>query len=126
MRLSVVMDESVLLRRIGDQRLMHTQLEHLTRVAELPNVDLRVLPLNRETSLVAESFAILAFGSPPTDEAGKLADVVSTEGVTSELYVEGESDTYLYRLVFQGLVNASLSPADSQHMIEQTAERLWT
>jgi hypothetical protein len=41
LRLSVVMDKSVLLRRIGDQRLMRTQLEHLTRVAELPNVDLR-------------------------------------------------------------------------------------
>jgi hypothetical protein len=96
------------------------------RVAELPNVDLRVLPLMRETSLVAESFAILAFGSRLTNMAGKLADVVSTEGVTSELYVEGESDTYLYRLVFQGLLNASLSPADSRHLIRQTAERLWT
>jgi hypothetical protein len=125
-RLSVVMDESVLLRRIGDESLMRAQLQHLARVAELPNVDLRVLPLKRESSLVADSFAILSFGSQPTDEADKLADVVSTEGVTSELYVEGESDTYLYRLVFQGLVNASLSPADSQHLIRQTAERLWT
>jgi transcriptional regulator with XRE-family HTH domain len=125
-RLFVVMDESVLLRRIGDDSLMRAQLQHLARVAELPNVDLRLLPLKRESSLVAESFAILSFGSQPTDEADKLADVVSTEGVTSELYVEGESDTYLYRLVFQGLVNASLSPADSQHLIRQTAERLWT
>jgi Domain of unknown function (DUF5753)/Helix-turn-helix domain len=126
LRLSGVMDESVLLRRIGDASLMHTQLQHLARLAELPNVDLRVLPLNRQTSLVAESFTILAFDSRPTDMAGKLADVVSTEGVTSELYVEGESDTYLYRLVFQGLVNASLSPADSQHLIRHTAERVWT
>jgi len=126
LRLSVVMDESVLLRRIGDESLMYTQLQRLDRVAELPNVDLRILPLMRETSLVAESFAILAFGSRLTNMAGKLADVVSTEGVTSELYVEGESDTYLYRLVFQGLVNASLSRADSQHLIRQTAERLWT
>jgi len=126
LRLSVVMDESVLLRRIGDAGLMHTQLQHLARVAELPNIDLRILLLKRDTSLVADSFAILSFGSRPTDEAGKLADVVSTEGVTSELYVEGESDTYLYRLVFQGLANASLSPADSQHLIRHTAERVWT
>jgi transcriptional regulator with XRE-family HTH domain len=78
LRLSVVIDESVLLRRIGDHGLMHTQLHHLVRVAGLPNVDLRILPLNRETSLVAESFAILAFGARPTDEADKLADVAST------------------------------------------------
>jgi hypothetical protein len=125
LRLSVVIDESVLLRRIGNHRLMYTQLHQLARAADLPNVDLRVLPLRRETSLVADSFAILAFGSRPTDEAGELAGVVSTEGVTSELYVEGESDTYLYRLVFQGLVDASLSPKDSQYLIRRTADRCW-
>jgi hypothetical protein len=126
LRLSVVMDESVLLRRIGDRGLMHAQLLHLTALADLPNVELRVMPLSsRETSLVADSFAILSFGSQPTDEADKLADVVSTEGVTSELYVEGESDTYLYRLVFQGLVNASLSSEDSQYLVRRTADRCW-
>ncbi len=125
LRLSAVIDESVLQRKIGDRSLMHAQLEHLARAADLPNVDLRVLPLNRETSLVADSFAILTFGSRPTDEAGKLADVVSTEGVTSELYVEGETDTYLYRLVFQGLVNASLPSADSKYLIRRTAEQFW-
>jgi transcriptional regulator with XRE-family HTH domain len=126
LRLSTVIDESVLLRRIGDERLMRAQLLHLASITELPNVELRVLPLeNRDTSLVAESFAILSFDSRPADEAGKLADVVSTEGVASELYVEGESDTYLYRLVFDGLANASLSPADSRHLIKQTAEQRW-
>ena len=126
-QLSVVMDESVLLRKIGDRGLMHAQLLHLAAAAELANVELRVMPLsNRETSLVADSFTILSFGSRPTDEADKLADVVSTEGVTSELYVEGESDTYLYRLVFQGLLNASLSPAESRHLIRRTADDLWT
>jgi transcriptional regulator with XRE-family HTH domain len=126
-RLSVVVDESVLLRRIGDRSLMHAQLLHLAEAADLPNVELRVMPLsNRETSLVADSFTILSFGSQPTDEADKLADVVSTEGVTSELYVEGESDTYLYRLVFQGLLNASLSPADSRHLIRRTANERWS
>ena len=127
LQLFVVMDESVLLRKIGDRGLMHDQLLRLAAAADLPNVELRVMPLsNRETSLVADSFTILSFGSQPKDEADKLADVVSTEGVTSELYVEGESDTYLYRLVFQGLANASLPPADSQHLIRQTAQRLWT
>lgn len=126
-KLSVVMDESVLLRKIGDRGLMHAQLLRLAAAAEVPNVELRVMPLSgRETSLVADSFTILSFGPQPTDVAGQLADVVSTEGVTSELYVEGESDTYLYRLVFQGLVNASLSPTDSRSLIRQTAERLWT
>jgi transcriptional regulator with XRE-family HTH domain len=126
LQLSVVIDEAVLLRKIGDRGLMHAQLRHLAAVADLPSVELRIMPLsNRETSLVADSFAILSFGPPGTDEADKLADVVSTENVTSELYVEGETGTYLYRLVFQGLLNASLSPADSQRLIRRTADELW-
>ena len=63
LQLSVVIDESVLLRKIGDRGLMHAQLQHLAAVADLPNVELRIMPLsNRETSLVADSFAILSFG----------------------------------------------------------------
>jgi transcriptional regulator with XRE-family HTH domain len=126
LRLSVVIDEAVLLRKIGDRGLMHAQLEHLAAVADLPNVELRIMPLSsRETPLVADSFAILSFGRQATDEADKLADVVSTENVASESYVVGETDTYLYRLVFQGLLNASLSPADSQHLIRRTTDELW-
>jgi hypothetical protein len=68
----------------------------------------------------------LAWRLRPVDEAGELADVVSTEGVTSELYVEGESDTYLYPLVFQGLANASLSPKDSRYLIRRTADQSWS
>jgi hypothetical protein len=56
-QLSVVMDESVLLRKIGDRGLMRAQLLRLAAAADLPNVELRVMPLsNRETSLVADSF----------------------------------------------------------------------
>lgn len=105
--------------------LLQTE-EYARKLNAVPNVKLRIMPLsNRETSLVAESFTILSFGPQTTDEADKLADVVSSENVTSELYVEGETGTYLYRLVFQGLLNASLSPADSQHLIHRTAEELW-
>lgn len=126
LRLSAVVDEAVLRRKIGDRGLMRAQLRHLVAAADLSNVELRVLPLdNRETSLVADSFAILSFGPQPTGQAGKLADVVSTESVTSELYVEGEADTYLYRLVFQGLLDASLSHAKSKHLIRRTVDELW-
>jgi hypothetical protein len=126
LHLSVVIDESVLLRRIGGREVMHAQLLHLIKAADLPNVDLRVLLLDNERSLVADSFVIFGFGRDPAHETGMLRDVVSTESLKSELYVEGETDTYLHRLVFQGLVQASLSPSESQHLIRQTAERVWS
>lgn len=125
LQLSVVLDEAVLLRRIGDRRVMEAQLERLANVADLPNVDLRVLPLDRELALMASSFVIMSFGSPPTTEAASLGDVVSTESLSTELHVEGETDTYMYRLFFRKLAEASLAPADSQQLILATIRRIW-
>ena len=126
LELSVVLDEAVLLRRVGDRQLMRAQLERLAEAADLPNVDLRVVPLDREVALLAGSFVIMSFGSRPTTEAASLGDVVSTESLRTELYVEGETDTYLYRLFFQALVKASLPAADSRHLIVTTIERTWS
>lgn len=124
-RLTVVLDESVLMRKVGDSALMNAQLQHLATVGELPDVELRIMPLNRETPLVADSFVIFGFGDSSAGGVGELADVVSSESLKSELYVEGETDTYLYRLVLQGMVDASLSPEESRNLILHTAERLW-
>jgi hypothetical protein len=125
LQLSVVVDEAVLLRGVGDREVMREQLAHLVDVAELPNVDLRVLPLNENNGLSLGSFVIMSFGSQGTSEAA-LGDVVSTETLTTELYVEGETDTYLYRLFFQALTDAALPPAKSLEFIESTMRRAWS
>jgi transcriptional regulator with XRE-family HTH domain len=121
--LSVVLDESVLLRSVGDRELMHAQLLHMAALSELPNVELHVFPLGQEAPVFSSSFQI--FGFSAIGETGRLGDVVSTESVGSYLYVEGETDTYLHRLFFQAMADASLSSADSRHVILQTAERSW-
>ena len=126
LQLSVVMDEAVLLRRVGDRGLMRAQLEHLADMADLPNIDLRVMPLDRERALQAGSFVIMSFGSSSTTEAASLGDVVSTESLNTELHVEGETDTQLYRLFFQALTKASQSPAESRDLIFTTIERAWS
>jgi len=115
LELSAVIDESVLVRTVGSEEVMLQQLLHLAEVSRLPNVELRILPLDSEMSLMADSF--LVFGFSPDDESGKLGDVVSTEGVTDELRIEGESDTYMFRLIFNAFANASLSPEASRELI---------
>lgn len=124
LQLSVVIDESVLLRRIGSRELMRAQLLHLARIAELPNVDLRVLPLSYERVLVADSFVI--FGFATTGDVGHLNDIVSIESaVKSESYEEGETNTFLHRLVFKSLLEASLSPSDSLLRIAEITNSSW-
>lgn len=126
LRLSIVMDESVLLRRVGDSGVMRAQLERLVDMAALPNVDLRVLPLSQNVGLLAGSFVIMIFGSPGTPGTAALGDVVSTESLNAELYVEGEADTHLYRLFFQTLSTSALPPAESRAFILSTMERAWS
>jgi transcriptional regulator with XRE-family HTH domain len=121
--LSAVIDESVLLRKVGSREVMLEQLLHLLEVAQLPNVELRILPLQRESSLMADSFVV--FGFSPEQETSKLGDVVSTEGVTDQLSIEGETDTYLFRLIFRAFVRASLSPDGSRELILRIVQRNW-
>jgi hypothetical protein len=122
LQLSVVIDEGVLLRKVGNSAIMRGQLEHLLEAADRPNVDLRILPLNREVALQSGSFVILSFGDNTTSGTAGLSDVVSTESLTTELYTEGETDTHLYRLFFDALAKASKSPEESRNVIVAAIE----
>lgn len=122
-QLSVVLDESVLRRRVGSEAVMHDQLKRLIHEAERPNVSLRILPLNAQHSVFGESFVIFSFG-PDNDAA--MQDVVSAEHLRSDFSIEGERDTYLHRIAFQMLANASLDPASSKALIADTADDYWS
>ena len=123
LELSAVIDESVLLRKVGSPEVMSAQLRHLSEMAQLPNVDLRILPLQSKTSLRADGFVVFGFG--PQHETSKLGDVVSTEVAENSLYIDGETDTYIFRLFFDAFVAASLSLDDSRELILATRQRLW-
>ena len=123
LELSVVIDESVLLRKVGSREVMAAQLHHLAVMARLPNVDLRILPLKSGMSLMADSFVV--FGFSPEHETSKLGDVVTTEGIENHIYIEGETDTYTFRLFFRSFAEAALSRDDSRDLILETTRRLW-
>jgi len=122
LQLSVVLDESVLQRRIGDEPVMYSQLQHLAREAERPNLTVQILPLDTKHTVFGESFVIFGFGE---DSDAMLQDVVSTEHLRSGFTLEGERETYLHRIAFQMLSQASLDPASSRELILQTAEKHW-
>jgi len=124
LQLSAVIDEAVLLRKVGTREVMSGQLRHLAEMAELRNVKLRILPLQSETSLKADSFTVFEFSSE--DESDKLGDVVNTEVVTDQLRTEGESETYVFGLMFRAFAEASLTAEESRERILQTAQDLWS
>jgi transcriptional regulator with XRE-family HTH domain len=123
LQLTVVLDEAVLRRRIGDDAVMYEQLQHLVRQADRPNLTLRVLPLAAQHSVFGESFVVFGFEA---DSDAMLQDVVITEQLQSSVILEGERETYLHRIAFQALADASLDPAASRAMILETAESCWS
>jgi transcriptional regulator with XRE-family HTH domain len=123
LQLSVVLDESVLKRRVGNESVMYEQLQRLVQEADRPNLTLQILPLDVQHTVFGESFVIFGF---EVDSDAMLQDVVSTEHLRSGFSLEGERETYLHRIAFQMLAEASLDPVASRALILETAESHWS
>ena len=122
LELTAVLDESVLRRQRGDRSVMYEQLQYLAEVSELPNVTVKILPLEGPKGLALDSFQILQFGRAHETQ---LHDVVSAESVHANIYVEGETDTHEFRLAFERLAQDALEPEESREFILRTARQLW-
>ena len=123
LRLSVVLDESVLKRRIGDEQVMYEQLQRLVQEADRPNLTVQILPLNARHTVFGESFVIFGFRD---DDDAMLPDVVIAEQLRSSVTLEGERETYLHRIAFQTLSEAALDPEESRALILEAAESYWS
>jgi transcriptional regulator with XRE-family HTH domain len=122
-QLEVVLDESVLKRRVGNDMVMYEQLQRLIREADRPNLTMRILPLNAQHTVFGESFVIFGFGP---DSDAMLQDVVSAEHLRNGVSLQGERETYLHRIAFGMLADASLDAESSKELILKTAESDWS
>lgn len=113
LELSAVLDEAVLQRLIGDQKVMREQLEHLYQMTELPNVSVQILPLGIAHSVLAESFILLEF-SPVHDIL--FPDIVHVESLTISHFAD-EAVTYMYRLAYSSLAGQALDADESRRRI---------
>lgn len=119
LELTVVLDESVLLRDFGGREIMREQLLHLVQVGRLPNVTVHVRPLTSpHLPPGVDSFQILRFGRT-------FHDVVFADMLSRSVYFEEDLDTYHYGLAFDRLVEQSLNPDESAKMISNIAEHVW-
>jgi transcriptional regulator with XRE-family HTH domain len=121
-QLSVVLDESCLQRRIGDERVMYDQLNYLAELTTRPNVAIRILPLDARHTVLGPAFVIFRFGS---FSDAILHDVVASEQLKNVYTVESEQETHLHRLVFQSLMSASLDADESRALIREIADSSW-
>jgi transcriptional regulator with XRE-family HTH domain len=121
-KLSVVLDESVLLRRVGNDQVMYEQLQRLAREADRPNLELRVIELEAQHTVFGDAFVIFGFEE---DIDATMRDVVSAEHMRNGISLQGEKETYLHRIAFGMLREASLDPTSTKALILETAESKW-
>ena len=109
-RLLAVVDEVALRRVAGDGDVMVAQLDHLTAVAALPNVDLQVLPFTAGAHSVGfGAFVILGFSWG--------AETVYLENRASAMYQEEPHQVAAHAAVFAHLSRLALSPAESVEFV---------
>ncbi|MDL4821520.1 helix-turn-helix domain-containing protein [Actinomadura opuntiae] len=118
--LSAVIDESVLMRAIGDSDTMRGQMLDLLDLAELPNVHVYVLPLESDREpIFSDTFTLLEF-SPAYDV--RFPDAVYLDNLLTMAVLQDDNATHMYRLCWNELRSVSLSADESLRRISRAAE----
>ena len=118
LKLSVIINEAVLLRQVGDPADMRAQLAHLIEAASLPNVQLQVLPFKAGPHRgMNGSFWTFRF----RDHA-VLKPIVYLENLADQWVARREADVELYEAVFSELQAVASSPQESMSVIKKAME----
>lgn len=119
LELWLILDEAVLWRMAGPSPVMAQQLGHLYEASQWPNVTLQVLRFSCGLHpALGGSFAIIEF--PERLDP----DVVYTEGVTGQAYIEERDQEVRAQAETFDLLRASaLSPTESRLLVRSISER---
>lgn len=115
-----ILDESVLHGSAGRPEAMREQSEHLTRLSDLPNLTILVLPMSARPHAGSHgTFKILSFpnlvGAPA---------VAYTDGMVQGSYHEDPAAVLRYRNALTRLHNLASNPEESQARVRRRAEEL--
>ncbi|MGH3713527.1 MAG: Scr1 family TA system antitoxin-like transcriptional regulator [Micromonosporaceae bacterium] len=101
---------------------MAEQLAHLEAMSRQPNVSLRVVPLSvLHSGVDCARFTLLRF---PTDRRG-LGEppLVYTDVLTGALYLNKPEEIEAYEAMWNGMLEAALSPPESRKLIDDYRKR---
>nr|WP_269326934.1 helix-turn-helix transcriptional regulator [Kineosporia mesophila] len=118
-RFDLIMDESVIRRRVGGRKVMLEQLQHVLSMSERPEISIRLLPLETDIYTGAwEAFTVLGF------EDGEV--VLYLEDGSSTVFPAsgrgGPADPYL--TAFARMQEAAASVDQSRVMVQDAVRRL--
>lgn len=118
---STVLDESVLHRPAVDDLVLAEQLSHLLKLAELPTVTIRVLPLASGVHAgVSGTFVLLTFPAMFENDPG----VAYTEDRIRGTYYDDPEDIARYRATLTRLQSLAYSVDDSRSALQHRVKEL--
>jgi hypothetical protein len=108
-----IIHESTLRHLVGGPDVMREQLAHLSRVTRQSTIRLQVLPFSAGAHVgMSGSFNIISFDAPGS------MDVVYTETVMRQLWVEGGDGATEHNTLFARLSKQALSEQESRALID--------
>ncbi len=109
-----LIDEAALLR-LDRRSTMRSQVQHLIKMAELPNVRIQLMPIYFGAHVaVGGPFSILRFSEPD------LPDIVYLEQLTGALYLDKSQDVQHYLMVMDRLCVGAKSPGETIRFLSDT------
>lgn len=118
LQLVAVIGEPALDSDVGGREVMVGQLQHLTKVAELPNVELRIIPTKSDYhALMVQNFALFEFTAA--------SPIVHVETRLSGMFLHEEADVRAQGEAAERVLAAALSPQLSAETVaKKLADRM--
>jgi transcriptional regulator with XRE-family HTH domain len=118
--ITFVLSQSVLERMVGSPTLQASQLEHVARLAELPNIHVHVYAFDCKTATgIGQPFTI--FRLPSRNPKFPALECVYVEQHNAADYYDGPQEVEHYRGLWSGLLGAALDPVTSRDLLLATA-----
>lgn len=120
LKLTAIINESVLRRQVGGTEVSKRQLGHIADVAALPNVRVQVVPFRLGVHPgMGGPFVILQFAKD-TD----LRPIVYLENLADAWVTRDDRDVVMYQEAFDELQAVAPSPQESRSMIHKAIKEL--
>jgi Domain of unknown function (DUF5753)/Helix-turn-helix domain len=120
----VVLNEAIIRRPVGGEKVLASQLEQLVEVSQLPHVSLRVIPFSAglHAGVMSGPFVVLRF--PATNNGASEPDTVYVDGFTGALYLDKPNEVRRYDSAWQDIQDSSLDERASRDLITTTVKEL--
>ncbi|WP_116247806.1 helix-turn-helix transcriptional regulator [Nocardiopsis sp. FIRDI 009] len=114
-----ILDEAALRRLIGGPDVMYAQLMHLLHMAEMPHIDVQVIPFRAGSHAgLTAPFTILDFPDP------RDSSIVYVGTIAGSVFFEQEDEVERYNVNYGDLQGSALSTKQSAALIQEAADSL--